>query len=192
MSIKMMVYTALMTALIIAGAYLAIPVGPVPIVLQNFFILLTGLLLGSRRGLAAIGFYILLGAIGFPVFSKGGAGIGHILGPTGGYLLGYIPAVFLIGLVSEKGLAWAKKADRKWPSLALDLAGLLAGTVLIYACGVLWLKAMTNMDWTKALAAGFLPFIGFDLIKLLAALLLAPVIRPLMNRDAPISPSTES
>ena len=177
MSIKMIVYTALLTALTIAGAYLAIPIGPVPIVLQNFFVLLTGLLLGSRWGLASIGFYLLLGIIGLPVFSRFGAGISHIFGPTGGFLLSYIPAVFLIGLISEQG----RHRTSSRQTMLWDIFALSAGVIIIYSGGLFWLKWVTKMDWSKTLATGFLPFIGFDIIKLIAALLIAPLIRPLMN-----------
>ncbi|MBW1753156.1 MAG: biotin transporter BioY [Deltaproteobacteria bacterium] len=86
--LRMMVYASLLAALTAAGAYLAIPIGPVPIVLQNLFILLTGLLLGSRWGLASVGVYLLAGALGLPVFAGGLGGIGRLVGPTGGYLVG--------------------------------------------------------------------------------------------------------
>ena len=101
--LRMTVYASLLAALTAAGAYLAIPIGPVPIVLQNFFVFLSGLLLGSRWGFASISVYILVGACGLPIFSIGRGGIGHIMGPTGGYLIGFLPAVYIIGLISEKG-----------------------------------------------------------------------------------------
>ncbi len=100
--LRMMVYASLLAALTAAGAYLAIPIGPVPIVLQNLFILLAGLLLGSRWGLASVGVYLLAGALGLPVFAGGLGGIGRLVGPTGGYLVGFLPAVFVIGWITEK------------------------------------------------------------------------------------------
>ena len=91
----MTVFASLLAALMAAGAYLSIPIGPVPIVLQNMFVLLAGLLLGSRWGLAGVAAYFLTGLCGLPVFAGGLGGIGRIVGPTGGYLIGYLPAVFV-------------------------------------------------------------------------------------------------
>lgn len=101
-SVRSTVFAALFTALISVGAYLSIPVGPVPIVLQNFFVLLAGTMLGSSAGFSVVVTYLILGAIGLPVFHSGTGGIGIIMGPTGGYLLGYLPAVYITGLISEK------------------------------------------------------------------------------------------
>ncbi len=100
--LRMTVYASLLAALMAVGAYIAVPIGPVPIVLQNLFILLAGLLLGSKWGLASVAVYLLAGALGLPVFSGGTGGIARFAGPTGGYLLAYLPAVYLIGFISER------------------------------------------------------------------------------------------
>ena len=100
--LRMTVYASLLAALTAAGAYLAIPIGPVPIVLQNLFVFLSGLLLGPRWGVASVGVYLLAGVLGLPVFAGGVGGIGRFAGPTGGYLLGFLPAVYVIGLISKK------------------------------------------------------------------------------------------
>ena len=91
--------TAAFTALITVGAYLSFPLpgSPVPVVVQNFFVIVAGMLLGPRHGVAAVAVYLVLGAVGFPVFSGGSGGVAHLVGPTGGYLLGYLPAVFVSG-----------------------------------------------------------------------------------------------
>ncbi len=101
--LRMTVYASLLAALTAAGAFMAIPIGPVPIVLQNLFIMLSGLLLGSRWGFASVAIYLLAGACGLPVFAGGTGGIGKFAGPTGGYLIGFLPAVYVIGLISEYG-----------------------------------------------------------------------------------------
>ena len=93
--LRMMVYASLFAALTAVGAFLALPIGPVPIVLQNMFVFLAGLLLGSRWGLASVGVYLLAGAVGLPVFAGGLGGLGRLIGPTGGYLIGYLPTVFI-------------------------------------------------------------------------------------------------
>jgi biotin transport system substrate-specific component len=170
--LRMLVFASLMAALMTAGAYISIPVGPVPIVLQNMFVFLAGLLLGSRWGLASVGVYLLAGACGLPVFAGGMGGIGRIFGPTGGYLIGYLPAVFIIGYIFEK-------ANRR---IAWEVIGMLAGTVVLYACGVTWLKTLTGMTWTQTLAVGMLPFLIGDALKIVAAAAIARALRPIISK----------
>lgn len=167
----MTVYSAMMAALIAVGAYIAVPVGPVPIVLQNMFVMLTGLLLGSRWGLASVGVYILAGICGLPVFSGAGAGLGHLLGPTGGYLISYLPAVFVIGLVADRTR-----------NILLQLLALLVATALIFLLGVSWLKIATGMTVEKAMAVGMLPFLIGDGIKIAAALAISKAIAPIIKK----------
>ncbi len=166
-----MVLASLFAALTAAGAYLAIPVGPVPIVLQNMFVFLAGLLLGSRWGAASVGVYLLAGIVGLPVFAGGTGGIGRILGPTGGFLLGYLPVVFLIGRLTV----------RRPASIVRDVAAMTAGALLLYACGAPWLKLVTGMPWGQALALGVLPFLPGDALKIAAAALIARSLRPAMK-----------
>ena len=137
--LKRMVYAALMAALTAAGAYIAIPIGPVPIVLQNLFIMLAGLLLGGRWGLISVGVYLLAGVVGLPVFAGGTGGVGKFVGPTGGYLLGFVAAAYLIGVISESGRG----------RVAIDVMAMVAGTVIIYAFGVPWLKVVTGMSLAR-------------------------------------------
>jgi biotin transport system substrate-specific component len=168
--LKKMVFASLCAALTAAGAFVAIPIGPVPIVLQNFFVLLTGLILGSRWGLASVGVYLTAGALGLPVFAGAGGGIGRLMGPTGGYLIGYLPAVFLVGEVSEK--------TGHHPAGDI-LAGIL-GSVIVYAFGVSWLSFITRMGVEKALFVGCFPFIIGDAVKIVAAAATARVLRPIV------------
>ncbi len=168
----MTVYASLMAAMIAAGAYLAIPIGPVPIVLQNLFVFLSGLLLGSRWGFACVAVYILVGACGLPIFSIGRGGIGHILGPTGGYLLGYLPAVYVIGLISDKG----------GQRVVFDVIAMVFGGIIVYACGVTWLKILTGMTLSKTLAVGMYPFILGDALKIIVAVPIAKALRPVISR----------
>ena len=99
----MTIYAALMAALMAVGAFLAVPIGPVPIVLQNLFVFLAGLLLGPKWGTAGVAIYLFAGTLGLPVFAGGTGGIARFAGHTGGYLLGFLPAVLAIGLISKKG-----------------------------------------------------------------------------------------
>jgi len=167
----MLVFASLLAALMTAGAYISIPMGPVPIVLQNMFVFLAGLLLGSRWGLASVGVYLLAGACGLPVFAGGMGGIGRIVGPTGGYLIGYLPAVFIVGYISGKGAA----------RISIDIIAMICGTIVLYACGVTWLKTLTGMPWSKALAVGMFPFLIGDALKIAAAAAIAKALRPILQ-----------
>jgi len=169
--IRLTVYTALFVALIACGAFISIPIGPVPIVLQNMFVLLAGLILGPIWGIGCVGVYLLIGLAGLPVFAGGTAGMGKLFGPTGGYLLGYLPAVWATGFLS--------KTMKK--TMAGDITALIAGSLIVYAAGVPWLKYAFAMPWPKALAGGMYPFLIGDCLKVAAAALIAKKIRPMIR-----------
>jgi len=162
-SVKETVIVSIFTAMTVLGGYIVIPLGPVSMVLSNFVILLSGLLLGSKRGTAVSFTYLLLGVLGLPVFAGGTSGIAHIIGPTGGYLLGYLPAAFITGLISEHKERLLKK----------DLLALICGALSIYALGIPWLKFSLDMSWIKAISAGMLPFLIGDAVKIIAAALIS-------------------
>ena len=169
--LKRMVYAALMAALTAAGAYIAIPIGPVPIVLQNLFVMLAGLLLGSRWGGGSIGVYLVAGAVGLPVFAGGTGGIGKFAGPTGGYLMGFWAAAYLIGMISERGRG----------RVIIDVVAMIAGTALIYLFGVPWLKVITGMSMSKAIGVGMVPFLIGDIVKIAVAVPIARALRPMIH-----------
>ena len=169
--LKMTVYTALFVALIAIGAFIAIPIGPVPLVLQNMFVLLAGIILGPFWGLACVAVYLLIGLAGLPVFAGGMSGIGKLFGPTGGYLLGYLPCVFVTAWIS-KGLG--KK-------LHSDIIAMVAGSLIVYAAGVPWLKAVTGMTFEKAIVLGMYPFLIGDALKIIAAAFIAKTLRPVIK-----------
>jgi biotin transport system substrate-specific component len=169
-NLQKLVLAALIAALTAAGAYMAIPIGPVPIVLQSLFVILSGLVLGSRWAAASMAIYLLAGFIGLPVFAGGSGGLAKFLGPTGGYLVGFLLAAYLIGLVAERS------GGRLW----INLLGLVAGSLLIYLCGVAWLKTILDISLEKALAMGMWPFLPGDALKIAAALALERSLRPLI------------
>ena len=151
---------ALLTAL---GARLSIPLTPVPITMQTFFVLLGGLMLGSRLGASAQTLYVALGALGVPVFAGRALGFACLLGPTGGYLVGFVAAAWLVGQL-------ARGLDPKSPRAAWQvMAVLAAGTVAIYVPGVYWLARVTGMGFRSALVAGVLPFLPTDALKAVLA-----------------------
>ena len=169
--LRMMVYASLLAALTAASAFIIIPIGEIPVVLYNFFVLMMGLLLGRRWGTASIAVYLLAGALGLPVFAGGRGGFAILLGPTGGYLIGFLPAVFIIGLISEKFKQ----------RFFYDIIAMLCGTAVIYAIGVLQLKIVLGKTWVVTMALGVFPFIIFDLIKVVAAAVTARAVRPIIT-----------
>jgi len=181
LQLRKLVHTALFAALIAAGAFIAIPIGPVPIVLQNLFVLLAGLMLGAKWGFITVAVYLLAGVAGLPVFAGGTGGIARIMGPTGGYLLSYLPAVFAVGLISNMGKANHEKSNKR--QIAQDIVAMVLGTIIVYLGGVPWLKTVTGMDWSKAVSLGMVPFIIGDLLKIAAAVPIARVLRPIIHRS---------
>ena len=152
--------------LIAAFAQIRIPLPftPVPITGQTFAVLLVGAALGSKRGLLAMLLYICEGALGLPFFAGGTGGLQVLAGATAGYLIGFIAAAYLIGLLAERGL------DR---SVKTSIIPFLVGTLIIYLFGVAWLGILMG-SFSKAIVAGFLPFLVGDGIKLIAAALALP------------------
>lgn len=175
LALRRSVFAALFAALMAVGAYLSLPIGPVPIVLQNLFVFLAGLLLGSRLGPASVALYLVAGACGLPVFAGGAGGLARFAGPTGGFLLGYLPVVFLIGWLGER-------LPRR---LFADVFAMAVGAAALYACGVPWLMAVTGLPFGKAVAAGMLPFLLGDALKIAAAALIARALRPILDQALP-------
>ncbi|MDR0878365.1 MAG: biotin transporter BioY [Treponema sp.] len=166
---------ALFAALTAAGTFIAIPLpfSPVPVVLQNLFALLAGLILGPFLGAASVGLFLVAGAVGAPVFSGASGGFTRFLSPTGGFLFGYLLAAFVAGLI-----AGSPRIDKKTPVWRIILA-VLAGLLIVYVPGVIRLKYALDAGWLKALTAGFFPFIIGDAVKGVAAVLIAPRLRHL-------------
>ena len=140
-----------------AQVAIPLPFTPVPVTLQTFAVLMAGFLLGSGRGALAVLAYLGEGFAGLPVFSGGTAGAAHLFGPTGGYLLGFLAASFVVGFLAERG------AGKSW---LLTLLALVVGDLLLYVPGVVWLGAYTGMS--RAIALGFLPFVIGDMLKIAA------------------------
>ncbi|MFC2061253.1 biotin transporter BioY [Elusimicrobiota bacterium] len=157
MNIKGIVYIALFSVLTAAGAFVIVPVpySPVPITLQTLFCILSGAILGRYKGMASQVVYLLLGFAGLPVFSRGGSGIGFLFGPTGGYLIGFVAAAYMCGWLEEKGKI---------------LPGLILGTIIIYLPGVVQLKLVTGLQWTKTMFIGLVPFLPGDILKVIVGL----------------------
>ncbi len=167
-SIKLMIYASLFTSLIIIGSYITIPTGIVPIVLANMFIFILALVLPVKWSATSVTIYLLLGALGLPVFSGASGGLHHFYGPTGGYLLGYLLASCIMSLISSKK-----------PNKIKDILALLAGFLVIHLLGILWLAHRFPQGWIKTLPIYWIFIVG-DLSKMSIALVLAPKIRQRM------------
>ena len=154
------VYAALFGALTAAGAFIVIPLPPVPMTAQTFFLNVAALLLGGTLGAASQLIYVMLGVVGMPVFAGGKAGLGVLFGPTGGYLLGFIIAAFVVGTVNKI----KKNAGTLWNIFSMTI-----GMLIIYTLGSLQLALVAKMSFTKALTVGVLPFLPGDVIKILLA-----------------------
>jgi biotin transport system substrate-specific component len=169
--------TALFAALIAAGTFISIPLpfSPVPIVLQNFFALISGLILGPFMGGLAVGLYLLAGAIGAPVFAGATGGFVHFLGPTGGFLLGYLLSAICAGLIAGRPRAGAR------PPLWRVILGAVTGILIVYAPGLIRLKYAIDGTWVQTFIAGFLPFVIGDAVKTIAAVIISPRLRSLVS-----------
>ncbi|NCO36054.1 MAG: hypothetical protein AUJ92_04910 [Armatimonadetes bacterium CG2_30_59_28] len=146
------------SGLVALTARIQIHLWPVPVTGQTFGVLLVGALLGSRRGALAVLCYLAQGAVGLPFLAGSVGGIGRMLGPTGGYLLGFVPAAFMTGWLCEHG--W----DRRLPTALLSM---LIGNACIYLMGLPWLANFVG--WDRVLRVGVLPFIPGDLLKIALA-----------------------
>jgi biotin transport system substrate-specific component len=168
-----LVFIALFAALISAGALIAVPIGPVPIALQNFFTLLSGLVLGPALGTAAVGLFLVAGAVGAPVFANSGSpmGMARLLGPTGGFFLGYLLGALAAGLIA--GVPRPGEKIPVWRYIAAVAAGLL----IVYIPGLIRLKWALNLSWPQTFTAGLIPFLPGDALKGVIAGLIAPRLR---------------
>jgi len=160
MNIRQMTLVSLFAALTAVGAFISIPLYPVPITLQNLFTLLAGMTLGSVLGGSSQIIYVLLGIIGLPVFAGFKAGIGVLFGPTGGFLFGFIISSYIIGKIIEL----KKEKDIFYYFLAGGL-----GIVIIYIIGIGQLSLVTGMGIKQTLMVGVLPFLPGDILKIIAA-----------------------
>lgn len=161
-----------MAALLCVLAPIAIPVGPVPVTLATLIIYLSVELLGWKWGSAAVAAYLLIGLAGVPVFSGWQGGLGPLAGPTGGYLVGYIPMALIAGWC-----ALAARGRSTLPAIAIRFGGMMLGTAVLYALGTAWYCVLSGNPLDKALAWCVTPFIPFDLVKMALAVAVGTPVR---------------
>jgi biotin transport system substrate-specific component len=162
-------WITLFAVLTAVGAQVEIPHQPVPYTLQTFFVLLSGALLGKKNGALSQVSYLFLGAIGVPVFSGWGFGLARLVGPTGGYLLSFPVAAFVVGYLvrKEAGLLWS-------------ILSMAIGLLIVFSLGTMQLNLLYIHDWSQAMKSGFLIFSWWDGVKLIAA---AVICRRLARRS---------
>ena len=162
-----MAVTALMAAVMCVLGPLSVPIGAVPISLTNFVICLTVWLLGPKFGTLSVAIYLALGAVGIPVFSGYGAGLAKLAGPTGGYLIGFLPMALIGGLFIEKS---------KGNPIVSGL-GLVLGIAVSYAFGTAWFVIQMQCELSYAMAVCVYPFIAFDLAKVVISCVVGVLLR---------------
>lgn len=161
--------TGLMAALIcLLGPFsVPVPFSPVPFSLCTLVIYFAVYVLDAGLGTCSVAIYLLLGLVGLPVFSGFAGGIGRLLGPTGGYLIGYLFIACISGLFIKK---WGHSYT--FHNIIMCLLGMTLGTIVCYLFGTLWLSYQHSLDFTTALSVGALPYIPLDILKMILALIL--------------------
>ena len=166
--IRQMTLISLFAALTAVGAFISIPLYPVPLTLQTLFTLLAAMTLGSVMGALSQIIYVLLGIIGLPVFAGFKAGIGVLFGPTGGFLFGFIISSYIVGKIIEL----KKEKDIFYYFLAGGI-----GIIIIYISGITQLSLVTGIGIKKALMVGVFPFLPGDILKIIAASFIASKLK---------------
>ena len=150
---------AIMAAVICIVGPMSIPIGAVPVSLATFIIYLSVYLLGAKGATVSVVVYLLLGIAGLPVFSGGQGGVAKLVGPTGGYLVGYIFLAFISGLF----LKWSKN------NVVITAIGMVIATAILYAFGTVWFVMQAHTTYAYAISVCVIPFVIFDLIKIVVA-----------------------
>ena len=193
------VFIALFAAIICAGSFIKIPLGLVPIVLQNVLCILSGVLFGGLLSVAPTALFLLAGLIGLPVYSGGSGGIAVWLGPTGGFLSGYLLGALAAGLIAGKPSVEERKITIK--KAVRITAAVFAGMIILYIPGIIhfarWAKKMKKVPADKTalaftLSACVIPYIPGDLLKIVIAVPVALKIRPVLAQYLDSSKSAKT
>lgn len=176
MKTKEMILISMFAALtaIFAQFTIPIPISPVPITLQVLAVCLNAAILGSRLAVLSQLIYIAVGISGMPVFSGGTAGLAQVMGPTGGYITGFLFSSYVIGKLVER---------RPLPTLFSTLLAMLSGLVLIYICGMIQLSLVMGINLRTAFVSGVVPFIGMDIIKIALGSAVACSVRTILIKQ---------
>ncbi len=181
---KELTLTALMAAIICVLGPLSVPLpfSPVPISLTMIGIYLAVYAVGMWRGTIAFIVYLLLGLVGLPVFSGFSGGPAKLLGPTGGYLIGFVFTALISGFF----------IDRFWQNRLVSAGGRILGVGSGYVFGTIWLAYVAGMTFGQALAAGVIPYVGFDLVKIVVLVIVGPELKKVLIRANLVSVPEDS
>ena len=171
MKTKTMIVCALMAAVMCVCSVITVPIGPVPVTLGLFGVMIAAVILGGGKAAVATAVFILLGAVGLPVFSGFKGGFAVLVGPTGGYIWSYIPVALIIGFFAVKSF------KNKWVTLAVIFGACLTGIAVCYTLGTIQFMAVTGNDLPKSLGLCVLPFISFDVAKAVIATVAGSAVR---------------
>ena len=174
--LRNMIYTAMFAALTAVCSQIQLPIGAVPFTLQTMGIFIAAGLLGAKKGTLSVGIYILLGAVGIPVFAGFSGGLGIIAGPTGGYIIGYIVCAAVSALLL--GILCRDEAYT-YPKIILSLA---AGLFFCYLLGTIWFYIISGWTIGKILMACVVVFLPGDALKIAAAAILIKKVKPQVSR----------
>lgn len=174
------VIIAMYGAIICASCFIVIPLGTVPFVLQNMLAIMAGAIFGFPQGAASVGLFMVTGALGVPIFSGGKGGIAILLGPTGGFILGYFIGAMICGFIAKTPKT-DECAFEKKNIFKLFIAGLL-GFIFSYIPGIIQFMKSTSMTLSTTLATCVIPFIPIDIIKLAIMIPLSAKLRPTVAR----------
>ena len=165
--LRFLTTTALFAALLCVTAPFSISIGPIPISLATFTVYVAALVCGWKGGCLAVAAYLVLGAVGLPVFSGFMGGFERLVGPTGGYLIGFIFLALIAGLFVDK-----------FPkNRILAVVGMLIGMAITYIFGTEWLAIQLKMSFVAALSVGVIPYLAGDAVKIIIAIIVGPVLR---------------
>lgn len=172
-----LVITALFAAVIAVASWITVPLPftPIPINLATLAVTLTGALLRYKYGTFSVIVYLLLGAVGVPVFAGFTGGLGHIAGPTGGYLVGYVTSALICGLAIE----FLGKNETKW---WVTLTAAFLGTLSCYILGTIWFIVLTHNTLAAAMTMCVIPFLPGEVFKLIASVVIVSALKPALDR----------
>ncbi|MDR3308309.1 MAG: biotin transporter BioY [Coriobacteriales bacterium] len=179
---RSIVLCGLSIALLAVGAFITVPFGPIPFTLQTLMLVLVVLILTPAESLVAVGGYLLLGALGLPVFAGFRGGLGVLVGPTGGFLLGFFVGTLIFALIR---IALRKRELGAVGMVVTDITAAVVISLASYAFGTLWFSVSTQATIPAALAACVVPFVVPDVIKAMGAIACAQPVRAALGRSAP-------
>lgn len=182
--IKDLCQIAAFTAIICIVSQISIPLpAGVPMTLQTFIIPLAAVVLGTKKGTISAAIYVMLGAVGVPVFSGMTGGLDKLLGMTGGFIISFPLLAFLTGIGYAVGRKASARAGKHAIFYVVFIAGLIAGTLVNYGFGTIWFSMSTGNSISYSFAACVLPFIPTSVIKILMVTVLGPMLRKVMVRS---------